>query len=81
MPVVIVLLTLWGISLVGLLAWFTYFASRTGVSLEGATMPNGQRYADWLKSKGSEDGENSGPLQPVVAGRGSAVAPVPPTSR
>jgi uncharacterized protein YjbI with pentapeptide repeats len=30
-------------------------------SLEGATMPNGQNYEDWLKSKGSgEDGENSG---------------------
>jgi hypothetical protein len=27
-------------------------------SLEGATMPNGQKYEDWLKSKGSgEDGE------------------------
>ncbi len=31
-------------------------------SLEGATMPNGQKYEDWLKSKGrGEDGENSGP--------------------
>jgi hypothetical protein len=31
-------------------------------SLEGATMPNGQKYEDWLKSKGSgEDGENGGP--------------------
>jgi Pentapeptide repeats (8 copies) len=31
-------------------------------SLEGATMPNGQKYEDWLKSKGSGvDGENSGP--------------------
>jgi uncharacterized protein YjbI with pentapeptide repeats len=30
-------------------------------SLEGATMPNGQKYEDWLKSKGSvEAGENSG---------------------
>jgi uncharacterized protein YjbI with pentapeptide repeats len=28
-------------------------------SLEGATMPNGQKYEDWLKSKGS--GDNSGP--------------------
>ena len=28
-------------------------------SLEGATMPNGQKYEDWRKSKGSgEDGEN-----------------------
>ena len=28
-------------------------------SLEGATMPNGQKYEDWLKSKGSgEDGED-----------------------
>jgi hypothetical protein len=26
-------------------------------SLEGATMPNGQQYEDWLKSCG-EDGEN-----------------------
>jgi uncharacterized protein YjbI with pentapeptide repeats len=31
-------------------------------SLKGATMPNGQKYEDWLKSKGSgEAGENSGP--------------------
>jgi uncharacterized protein YjbI with pentapeptide repeats len=31
-------------------------------SLEGAIMPNGQKYEDWLKSKGrDEDGENSGP--------------------
>jgi hypothetical protein len=31
-------------------------------SLEGATMPNGQKYEDWLKSQGrGEDGENSGP--------------------
>src|SRR5215203_6209855 len=31
-------------------------------SLEGATMPNGQKYEDWLKSKGrGEDGESSGP--------------------
>jgi hypothetical protein len=31
-------------------------------SLQGATMPDGQKYADWHKSKGSgEDGENSGP--------------------
>jgi len=30
-------------------------------SLEGATMPNDQKYEEWLKSKGSgEDGENSG---------------------
>jgi uncharacterized protein YjbI with pentapeptide repeats len=30
--------------------------------LEGATMPNGQKYEDWLKSKDrGEDGENSGP--------------------
>jgi len=29
-------------------------------SVEGATMPNGQKYEDWLKSRG-EDGENSGP--------------------
>jgi uncharacterized protein YjbI with pentapeptide repeats len=30
-------------------------------SLEGATMPNGQKYEDWLKSKGSgEGGENGG---------------------
>jgi uncharacterized protein YjbI with pentapeptide repeats len=28
-------------------------------SLEGATMPNGQKYEDWLKSR-KEDGENSG---------------------
>jgi uncharacterized protein YjbI with pentapeptide repeats len=25
-------------------------------SLEGATMPNGQKYEDWLKSKGREAG-------------------------
>ena len=32
-------------------------------SLEGTTMPNGQKYKEWLKSKGraGEDGENSGP--------------------
>jgi uncharacterized protein YjbI with pentapeptide repeats len=31
-------------------------------SLKGATMPDGQKYEDWLKSKGrGEDGENSGP--------------------
>jgi uncharacterized protein YjbI with pentapeptide repeats len=31
-------------------------------SLEYATMPNGQKYEDWLKSKGrGVDGENSGP--------------------
>jgi hypothetical protein len=30
-------------------------------SLEGATMPNGQKYEDWLKNKGrGEDGENAG---------------------
>jgi uncharacterized protein YjbI with pentapeptide repeats len=30
--------------------------------LEGATMPNGQKYEEWLKSNGrGEDGENSGP--------------------
>ena len=35
---------------------------RQAASLEGATMPNGQKYEDWLKSKGRrEDGENSGP--------------------
>jgi uncharacterized protein YjbI with pentapeptide repeats len=28
-------------------------------SLKGATMPNGQKYEEWLKSRG-EDGENSG---------------------
>ena len=29
--------------------------------LIGATMPNGQKYDDWLKSKGrGEDGENGG---------------------
>jgi hypothetical protein len=33
-----------------------------GASLEGSTMPNGQKYEDWLKSRGrKEDGENSGP--------------------
>jgi uncharacterized protein YjbI with pentapeptide repeats len=31
-------------------------------TLKDATMPNGQKYEDWLKSKGSrEDGENGGP--------------------
>ncbi len=31
-------------------------------SLEDATVPNGQSYEEWLKSKGrGEDGENSGP--------------------
>jgi uncharacterized protein YjbI with pentapeptide repeats len=33
----------------------------TCASLEGATMPNGQKYEEWLKSKSSgEDGENTG---------------------
>jgi uncharacterized protein YjbI with pentapeptide repeats len=33
-----------------------------GAILEGATMPDGQKYEDWLKSKGGgEDGENGGP--------------------
>ena len=31
-------------------------------SLKGATMPNGQKYEDWIKSTGSgEDEKNSGP--------------------
>jgi hypothetical protein len=35
---------------------------RQAESLAGATMPNGQKYEDWLKSKGSgENGQNSGP--------------------
>jgi hypothetical protein len=25
-------------------------------SLKGATMPNGQKYEDWLKSRGEENG-------------------------
>jgi uncharacterized protein YjbI with pentapeptide repeats len=30
------------------------------LSLKGATMPNGRKYEEWLKSKGSgEDGENT----------------------
>jgi hypothetical protein len=34
--------------------------------LEGAPMPNGQKYEDWLKSKGcGEDGQNSDPSSPV----------------
>jgi hypothetical protein len=34
----------------------------TARSLEGATMPNGQMYEEWLKSTGrGEDGENSSP--------------------
>jgi len=35
----------------------------TARSLEGATMPNGQKYEDWLKDKegAGEDGETSGP--------------------
>jgi uncharacterized protein YjbI with pentapeptide repeats len=36
--------------------------ARQAASLEGATMPNGQKYEDWLKSKArGEGGENSGP--------------------
>ena len=36
---------------------------REAMSLEGATMPNGQKYEDWLKDREgrSEDGENSSP--------------------
>jgi hypothetical protein len=31
-------------------------------SLEGATMPNGQKYEDWLKDKeGGKDRENGNP--------------------
>ena len=31
-------------------------------SLKGATMPNGQKYEDWLEAKScGKDGENSGP--------------------
>jgi hypothetical protein len=30
-------------------------------SLEGATMPDDQKYEDWLKSKGCAGWENSGP--------------------
>ena len=33
---------------------------RQALSLAGATMPNGQKYEDWLKSRG-EDGKNSEP--------------------
>jgi hypothetical protein len=29
-------------------------------SLEGAIMPNGQKYEEWLKSRGKDE-ENSGP--------------------
>jgi len=37
--------------------------AQQATSLEGATMPNGQSYEDWLKDKEGrgEDGENSGP--------------------
>jgi hypothetical protein len=35
---------------------------RQAKSLEDATMPDGQKYEDWLRSKGSgEDRENTGP--------------------
>jgi uncharacterized protein YjbI with pentapeptide repeats len=35
---------------------------KEAASLEGATMPNGQKYEDWLKSRGSrEQRENTGP--------------------
>jgi len=38
------------------------FLEREAASLKGAIMPDGQKYEDWLKSKGrGEDGENSGP--------------------
>jgi hypothetical protein len=30
--------------------------SGSSPSLKGATMPNGQKYEDWLKSKGHEEG-------------------------
>ncbi len=34
---------------------------QVAASLEGATMPNGQKYEDWLKDKGgAEDGKNGG---------------------
>jgi uncharacterized protein YjbI with pentapeptide repeats len=41
---------------------------RQALSLAGATMPNGQKYEDWLKSRG-EDGKNSEPWL-YGAGRG-----------
>jgi hypothetical protein len=43
-------------------AWeWTEEQLRAASSLEGATMPNGQKYEDWLKNKvRGEDGENSG---------------------
>jgi hypothetical protein len=41
---------------------FTDDLEQQGAWLEAATMPNGQNYEDWLKSKGrGEDWENSGP--------------------
>ena len=33
---------------------------REAESLEGATMPDGQKYEDWLESKGSEEDANDG---------------------
>jgi uncharacterized protein YjbI with pentapeptide repeats len=36
-------------------------ANLSGADLSGATMPNGQNYEDWLKSKDREkDGQNDG---------------------
>jgi uncharacterized protein YjbI with pentapeptide repeats len=50
-----------GVDLSGAERW-TEEQLKTAASLEGATMPNGQKYEDWLKSKGrKEDGKSDGP--------------------
>ena len=51
-----------GADLSGAKGWTEEQLSEAG-SLEGATMPNGQKYEYWLKGKESrgEDGKNSGP--------------------
>ena len=58
-----VVLTLHGADLSGAtLSWATLTAEQVAgaKSLKGATMPNDQKYEDWLKSS-RENGENSGP--------------------
>ena len=53
---------LWGADLRGARGVANDELEKQASSLKGAIMPNGQKYEEWLKSKGrGEDGENSGP--------------------
>jgi hypothetical protein len=60
------LANLWGVNLreailTGATGTTNEELEQQAASLKGATMPNGQKYEEWLKSKGrEEDGENRG---------------------